>query len=379
MKSALALLISIVWLAGCGETPRKTEAAGTPVPVKTTPVALGSWPDEYEAVGTVRARTSAVVSSKVMGYVREVRVQAGDHVNAGQLLVALDAGDLDANLRRAEAGREEARNAIPEADNGVAAAKANLDLARATFSRMKDLFTSKSISNQEYDEASARLKSAEAAYAMAESKRAQLTARIAQADQESQGAEVQRGYAQITAPFAGIVTAKSVDPGNLATPGAALLTIEREGAYRLEVSIEESRLSAIRRGEPVTVAIDALGRAIDARISEIVPAVDAASRSGLVKIDLPAWPQLRSGVFGRARFVFGTRQALLIPADAVVERGQLQSVYAVENGAARLRIITTGRKTAGRVEVLSGLTAGDPVISSAPATLADGARVETRP
>lgn len=260
----------------------------------------------------------------------------------------------------------------------MAAAKANLELVRMTFKRMSDLFASKSISNQEYDEAAARLKGAEAAYAMAESKRVQRTARIAQAEQERRAAEIQRGYAQLRAPFAGVVTAKSVEPGNLATPGAPLLTIEREGAYRLEVPIEESRLAVIRRGSKVMVTLDALDRTLEAKIGEIVPSVDAASRTYLVKIDLPAIPQLRSGIFGRARFPLGNRAVLAVPSTAVMERGQLQTVYVAENGAARMRIVTIGRKRADRAEVLSGLTAGEQVISPIPAVLADGAKVEIR-
>jgi len=376
MKAPLVVFLVVLWLVGCSEPPRKVEVNGTPVPVKTLTVTAEPWPEEYGAMGTVRARTAAVLSSKVMGYVGEVRANIGDHVAAGQLLVVLDAADLEANYRRADAGREEARSAKPEAENGVAAARANLELVRVTFKRMSDLFASKSISNQEYDESAARLKAAEAAYAMAESKRVQLTSKIAQADQERSAAEIQRGYAQLRAPFAGVVTAKSVEPGNLATPGAPLLTIEREGAYRLEVPVEESRLALIRSGSKVTVTFDALGRTFEAKIGEVVPSVDSASRAYLVKIDLPAIPQLRSGIFGRARFVVGTRPVLSVPASAVMERGQVQSVYVVENGVARLRLVTIGRKITDRAEVLSGLNGGEQVISPIPVGLADGAKVE---
>jgi len=167
-----------------------------------------------------------------------------------------------------------------------------------------------------------------------------------------------------------------VEPGNLATPGATLLTIERDGEYRLEVPVEESRLPIIRSGSKVFVSIDALNRTLEAPISEVVPSVDAASRSYLVKIDLPGMPQLRSGAFGRARFVLGSRPVLTLPASALVERGQVQSVYVAENGAARLRIVSTGRKRADRVEVLAGLSSGERVVSPIPVALADGAKVE---
>ncbi|TMP96163.1 MAG: efflux RND transporter periplasmic adaptor subunit [Verrucomicrobia bacterium] len=378
MKAPLVIFPAILWLAGCSESPRNVEANGALVPVKVVTVTAEPWPEEYEAMGTVRARMAAVLSSKVMGYVREVHANIGDRVGEGQLLVVLDAADLEANYRRADAGREEARSTIPEAENGVAAAKANRELAQSTFKRMSDLFASKSISNQEYDQAAARLKAAEAAHAMAESKRTQLTSKIARADQERRAAEIQRGYAELRAPFAGVVTAKSVEPGNLATPGAPLLTIERDGQYRLEVPVEESRLALIRSGSKVTVMLDALGRSFDATISEVTPSVDAASRAYLVKIDLPAIPHLRSGLFGRARLVVGRRPVLSVPASAVMERGQVQSVFVVENGAARLRLITIGRKMADRAEVLSGLNAGDQALSPIPVGLADGSKVEIR-
>ena len=369
-------------LVGCGEAPRETRSTGSrpPVSVETVAAAAEDWPSVYETTGTVRARTSAVISARLMGYVREVKVQAGDHVRQGQLLVSLDAQDLDTGSRRAEAARDEVRAAVPEADSGVAAAKANLDLAQATFRRMKELYDKKSISDHEFDEASAQVKSAQAGYDMARAKRTQLDAKLAQAAAEVRGAELNRGYAEVTAPFAGVITAKSVDPGTLATPGAPLMTIEREGAWRLEADVEESHLEAIRLGQPVSVTLDGIGQPIEARVSEIVPAVDASSRSYIVRIDLPPLAGIRSGLFGRAGFPLGHRSVTTIPAAAVIERGPLQSVMVADNGIARTRLITAGLKDKDRIEVLSGLNAGDQVIFPIPPGLADGApvRVESR-
>ncbi len=231
-KRLLIPIPLVIWLAGCAETPGEKSAASltTAVAVSTATATNETWPSLYEATGTVRARTSAVISARLMGYVREVKVQTGDRVREGQVLVTLDTRDLDVSSRRAEAAREEIRGAVPEADSAVAAAKANLDLAQVTFGRMQDLFRKKSISNQEFDEASAKLKAAQAAYDMAQARRAQLISKISQADQEVRATEVTRSYADVVAPFAGVVVAKSVDPGTLALPGAPLFTIEREGA-----------------------------------------------------------------------------------------------------------------------------------------------------
>ena len=382
MTKRLFLLIPVViGLAGCGEASRQKSAASSEpaVTVSTVNAATETWPSIYEATGTVRARTSAVISAKLMGYVREVKVQTGDRVREGQLLVTLDTRDLDISSRRAEAAGEEVRTAVPEADSAVEGAKANLDLAKVTFGRMQDLFQKTSISNQEFDEASAKLKAAQAAYQMAAARRLQLNSKLAEVDQEVRSTEVTRSYADVLAPFAGVVISKSVDPGSLALPGAPLFTIEREGAYRLEASVEESRLAAIRVGQPVSVTLDSVDHALDARVSEIVPTVDSASRAYIVKIDLPAVPAIRSGVFGRAVFQLGSRSLLAIPDGAVTERGQLQSALVADSGVARIRLITTGQKMKDRIEVLSGLTAGEKVIFPAPAGLADGAKVEVRP
>jgi RND family efflux transporter MFP subunit len=285
---------------------------------------------------------------------------------------------MDANVLRAEAAEAEVLTAIPEADQGVAGAKANLDLAQSTFQRMQELASKRSISNQEFDEAAARLRSAQAAYDMARSKRSQLDPRRAQLQQEIHGATILRGYARIAAPFSGIATAKAVEPGSLAAPGAPLLTIEADGAYRLEASVDESRLPSVKAGQTVEVALEALDRRLSARVSEIVPAVDAASRAYTVKIDLPPIPNLRSGMFGRARFRVGARKALAVPFAAIVERGQIQSVFVIENGLAHMRLATTGRREQDAVEVLSGLSEGETVVSPVPAGLSDGARVGVR-
>ncbi|HEY4364150.1 MAG TPA: efflux RND transporter periplasmic adaptor subunit [Bryobacteraceae bacterium] len=382
MKKLLIVAPLLLWLAGCGDVPARTEHAAVqaPVSVHAAPAALDDLPAIYEATGTVRAPAVASVSSKLAGYVQEVKIQIGDRVKAGQLLIALDPRDLDTAVRRSEAARAELRSAIPEAESAVSGAKAALDLTQVTFERMQALYNKKSISHQEFDEASAHLKSAQAAHDMARARRAQLDDRAAQADQEVRAAQLNYAYTQLTAPFDGIVTTKTVEPGNLAMPGAPLLTIEREGAYRLEALVDESRLSSIRIGQAVTVHLDGLDQSLAGRVSEIVPQVDAAARAGTVKIDLPPLASIKSGAFGRALFASTMqRKSMAIATAAVQEHGQLQSVFVAENGIARTRLITLGAKFNSRAEVLSGLTEGELVIAPIPPNLVEGSPVELLP
>ncbi len=374
------LPIPVLLLTSCGNEParRAVQPRTPPVAVTIAAVSTGDWPVSYEATGTVRARTTATISSKVMGYVQQVSVQVGDHVRQGQPLITLDARDLDVSLRRAEAGRAEVQSAIPELENATAAAKANLDLAQATFKRMEELAAKKSISNQELDEASARLKAAQANYEMTRSRRTQLNSKMAGVEQEVNAAGIMRDYAKLAAPFSGVVITKTVEPGNLATPGVPLLTIEQDGLYRLEASVDESKLASVRVGQAVEVVIEASDRKLNARVSEIVPSVDSASRSYIVKLDLPAAPQLRTGMFGRAVFPLGMEKVVAVPVAALMERGQLQSVFVVEDGVAHTRLVTTGRRTKDGVEVLSGLNPGERIVAPLSPGLLDGARVEVR-
>jgi RND family efflux transporter MFP subunit len=186
-----------------------------------------------------------------------------------------------------------------------------------------------------------------------------------------------RSYAKIAAPFAGIVTGKHTDLGGLAAPGVPLLTVEDNRRYWLEIAVPDSQVGGLTRGQSLQVSLEATGFSGAAAISEIVPTADQATRTTLVRLDLPASPQLRSGLFGRAWIPAGHRQALQIAREAVVERGQLQGVYVVgQDDVARFRLIRTGVTHQGSVEVVSGLTSGEQVILRGVERVTDGARIQ---
>lgn len=380
-SNLLAAAAGLAVLAGCSshETPAKRESATAPaIAVTAVPALRQEIPRLYEATGTVQARVTTTVGARLMGHLREVRVQAGDRVQAGQLIAVIDAGEIDTSLRQARAGAAEARSALPEVENAIAAARAQLDLAQSTFNRMKSLFDQRSITAQEFDEVSARQRMAEANLRMAEAKKAQLLQRIVQADAAIATIEVQKGYTQVSAPFSGTVIERKAEPGMLAAPGTPIAVIEQAGNYRLHANVEESRLGSIRPGMPAEVRLDALNQSISARVAEIVPTLDPASRTFTAKLDLPAHPVLRTGLFGRARFTLGTQTALTVPSSAVAMEGQVRKVYVASSGMARARLVTAGAQTGDRIEILSGLEAGETVIAPIPAALADGARVEVR-
>jgi len=375
---APAALIGLVGCGGKAAGRANPEPAGRALQVTVAKAELRVVADTYEATGTVRARVTSILSARVMGYVREVRVQAGDSVKPGQVVAILDAKEIDTGLKQAEAARSEARSAMPEMDNAIAAVKAQLDLANATSKRMQTLFEQRSITDQEFDEVSAKRRMAQANYEMALSKRTQLEQKIRQADETVAQAAAMKSYTEVLAPFAGTIVERKAEPGMLAVPGTPVAVIERSGGYRLEAAVEETQLEMIRLGVPVKVTLDAFGKEVNARVGEIVPALDPESRTFTAKIDLPGGLPVRSGMYGRATFPLGEKQALVVPAEAIVAQGQVQRVYIAEGGAARGRLITAGARLDGNTEVLSGLSAGEQVIAPVPAGLEDGSLVEVR-
>ncbi len=369
-------------LAGCGpgtsESAKKAEDA-PPVAVSVRKASIVKLPELYEATGSVRARVTSVLSARTMGSILEVRVQPGDSVKAGQVIAVIDARDIETSRRQAEAGRREAQDAQPEADSGVVAAKAQLDLAESSHRRMKSLFDDKSITAQEFDEAEARLKTARAAYEMARAKRHQLDSKVQQADEAVAQTKLQASYANVIAPFAGTVIERKAEPGMLASPGTPIAVVEQGGAYRLEASVDESRLAKILPGMAVRVHLDAFDKEFAARVGEVAPALDAGSHSFIVKVDLPGLQGLRSGVFGRVLFEFGQREMLAVPASALVHDGQIDRLFVAEGDAARSRMVKAATRSGDMVEILSGLSAGELVIDRPPQTLTDGIRIEVRP
>jgi membrane fusion protein, multidrug efflux system len=210
-----------------------------------------------------------------------------------------------------------------------------------------------------------------------QAKRQQAQARIASAQADLASVQVTLGYAKIVAPISGVVTVKHADIGSLAAPGTPLLTLEDSRRYWLEAAVPESQTARIRRGQSLAVQIEAAGISTTATVSEIVPTADPATRTTLVRLDLPASASLRSGLFGRVWVPTGRRQAIRVAREAVIERGQLQGVYVVApDNIARFRLVRTGEASRGAVEVLSGLTSGEVVVLGSTARVSDGARIE---
>ena len=370
MKTAARLhtaILPLLLLAGCRHETPVAHAAAAVTGLQVATVRATQVPAVSPIVGTVRARESVSLSAQVTGRVTSVLVHEGDSVRAGQVLVRLDNAEARATAAQAE-------SAVQAAEHHVDAAQAQATLAASTLERYQMLREQKSVSPQEFDEVARR---SEAAAAELKTAQAQLAAQKAQGS----AADTVAGYSTIVAPFAGVVTARHVDPGALAAPGTPLVDVDGGGPMQLVVSADESLFDKIRPGASLEVEIPAASpEPMAGRVAQIVPAADAASRSFQVKIDLPAWRNLMAGMYGTASIASSTRTAILAPQSAVVTHGSVHTVWALDaEHAASLRYVSLGSPTGSEVEILSGLSAGEQVVLAPGDRELGGSQIEARP
>lgn len=364
---ATTLLTVALSAAGCSKKHEAVKAENAPVAVvkgvSMETVKIVAVPELLDVVGSVRARTSAVVSTRIPGSINVLRVREGDRVRKGQLLVQLDAQENQATAAVATA-------AIDEARRGVDEAMSRKKLADTTFDRYQNLFKEQAVTRQEFDVKQTEKDVAAQGVARAES-------RLKQAKGGAKAATTMSDYTRITAPISGVIVSKQADLGATVFPGQPLMTIEDDGSYQLELALPESVATKVKPGSPLQVTLDAVGSSFAARIAEIVPTADPASRTFVAKIALNQ-KGLKSGMFGRGAINLGTTvNGITVPKKAVIERGALTIVWALDKGnIARMRIVKVGRETGERVEILSGLSEGDRLVVTGVEKVTEGARVE---
>ncbi|MDH3718805.1 MAG: efflux RND transporter periplasmic adaptor subunit [Planctomycetota bacterium] len=350
----LVLVLVIAWLAGFFTAKiEPTAGPAASIPVRklagqaTDTVEEIDQPAFVEAVGSLRAASRTVISSKLLATILEIGVTAGDEVVADQVLVQLDTEEAAARLRQAEESRQ--------------AAKASLTQAEADFQRAENLRQADpgAIAQQEYDSKQARLQIA----------RAQLR----RAEQAVAEANVLIAYGTIRAPKAGRIVDRLAERGDMAKPGEPLLVVYDALSLRLEAPVMESLAGKLQIGQKLSVHVDALDQDFEAAVDEIVPQATAA-RSFLVKAKLPRTDDLYEGMFGRLKVPIGPRRHLCLDENAIYRVGQLEFVDVVGAGnVLQRRLIKTGRsQQPGRIEVLSGLKAGERVVLKKTASDADG-------
>lgn len=369
------IVLLALGVVGCTPSPSDAPAsATTPVAVTTARVTADPMASQYEAGGIVRARSTAVIASRVTATVAAVHVRPGDRVREGDEIVALDRRDRQAEANRQTAAVGAARESRAAADAERKAMAAEAAMARLTYDRLKALHDRRSATTEELDRAATDRDRANAALDGAEARHRAADASLSAAVSAAAAADVGLSDTTLAAPFAALVTERRIDPGTLAVAGTPLLMLDSLDGARLEVDLDEARALMLRVGQPVAARVDALTDTWSAATIAEVGRVDPTTHAFRVKVDLPSSIHAPAGSFGRVRFPGAPRPTISVPAAAVVRRSQLTFVFRIDDeGRARLTPVTVGDTVDGRTEILAGPPAGDLVVVAPPLSLADGA------
>jgi RND family efflux transporter MFP subunit len=327
----------MVLLAGCHKAHQSHPAVQSELPsvqVRTQTVETKSLVCVEDVVGTLRAKLRATVEAKISGRINDMPIVLGQKIKAGELVARLNAPEIKARLEQAEA---------------------TLQQAEWDSKRLSSLFSQNAVARADFEAADTRYRVAQGAVAEA---RAMM------------------GYVEILSPFDGVVTRKCVDVGDQAAPGKPLVDIEDPSQLQLEADVPEAIASRIKQDDRMTIRLAQIPSDLSGRIVEIAPIADPTSRTFRVKLDVQACPGLMSGQFARLVVPVGENTSLRVPSSAVVQRGQMEILFVVENQRAWLHLVKTGRRVNDETEILSGLDSGGSVVVDNPQRLADGQRLQ---
>ncbi len=316
-----------------GQTGQTVKAMLVTAQTSTLPI-LASYP------GSVVAEQQIQIASRIMGYVRKIDVESGQTVKQGQLLLTIDPSDIQAQVSMTQAGEAQANAALAD--------------AKSDYDRFGELYREEAIPKAQWDKI--RLQ-----YTIA-----QQQANAAHAGHIS--ANEQLRYAEIRAPFAGLVTQRMISVGGLAAPGQALLSLVNPAHLDVETQVSEATYNQLSINEPVSLRIDHVS--MTGKITRLVGSADPVSHTHLIKIALPAGSGLQNGRYAQVDFAVGQRPGLRIPSSAVIERAGISGVFVVDKQhIAHYRMVRAGESVNGQTEIQAGLVAGEQVVSAPPAEL----------
>jgi RND family efflux transporter MFP subunit len=368
------LVVMMMWLAGAFRNKIQAAPVQEPATVAaeaTTRVEARQYPMIVEQAGTVRTRTEAQVSSRLMAQVQEVMVREGDTVRGagpeGQatILAKLDDRDIQAKLQQAQAQVASLQRALGAALAQQQSAQAVLQQAGADLTRFENLVEAKAATQQQLEHARTQRDTAQAQVLAAQGLVEQTRAQQVGAEAAVREAQIMLSYAVIKAPFDGKISSKKIDPGDMVAPGQTLFVVESPSEPQLHAMVSETVALHLKAGQTLPVQIDAPQREFEAVVREIVPQADPLTRTILVKVDLPKDAGLVSGLFGRLRVPIGDYSTLVVAKDAIRRSGQLYLVQVLEKpGVPVRRFVQIGPEHGPLVEVLSGVQEGDEVVTN---------------
>jgi membrane fusion protein, multidrug efflux system len=326
-------------LSLCAATSVATAQGGFATTVEGVEVRASAMHSSVKAVGTILAEASAVLRAEVPGQVMAIHFSEGQRVKKGAELFSIEATVLNAEVNEA---------------------KANAERSTAAFTRAREMYAKKLISANDYDSAQANMNVDVARLLSSQAKLAKTV---------------------IRAPFDGFVGLREVNIGDYATVGQAVVAVVQLDPLRVEFSVPETLLPRLAVGQTIDVTVDAYpGESFGGTITAIAPRIDVAGHSVAVRASLPNPSlKLRPGFFVRVSVALAEEaNALLVPEEAIWPVGQDKTVFVVVDGKAQQRTVSIGERLPGQVQILSGLSAGETVVTAGQMKLFDGAAVQVK-
>jgi RND family efflux transporter MFP subunit len=371
----ISFLASTVLLVSCSSDAAKTEPDSAAAPtVAAAKVHRADLTRALAVTAEFRPYQEIEVHAKVAGYVKRIYVDVGDHVKVGQLIAILEIPELQDEVQTAEASVSKSQEEIRRAQADLERAQSAHDVAHLAYSRLADVSKTRPglVAQQEIDDALGRDRVAEAQVATAKASlsAAEQQLRVAQADREK--VRTLFAYAQIKAPFAGVVTKRYADTGSMIQTGISsqtqsmpLVTLAQESLLRLVIPVPESAVSKIRLGSPVEVSVSTLGKKFQGKVARFADQVDMATRTMHTEVDVPnPTGELVPGMYASASLVLNDeRSALSVPVQALTRTEDSVSVLLInKQNKLEERTVRIGIESPDQVEILSGLSEGVLVV-----------------
>lgn len=376
----MLLAVALLTLpAGAQEAATPPAARGVPA-VTVAEAAMAEVQDRVPVSGTLVARRPVEIFAQVSGFeITELLAEAGDRVEKGQVLARLATDTLSARLAQAEAEYQRAEAGVGQAQSNIDSAQALLTQAEIALERAEQLRQGGNTSQANLDQAVAAAANARATAASAADGLALAEAALAQAEAARRIARLDMARAEITAPAAGVVTARSAELGSLSGASAEpLFEMIAGGEIEMEAEVIETALPRLRPGIPAEIGVAGLGE-VPGRVRLVPASVDPVTRLGLMRISLGELPGLRIGLFASGWVVTGRRDAVTVPATAILSDGTGDRVQVVSDGRIETRAVRAGLLWQGRREIVEGLAEGETVVVRAGAFFRDGDPVRPIP
>jgi RND family efflux transporter MFP subunit len=352
--------------------------------VEVIEVGRSSGASELQLPGNIQAVTEAPILARADGYIKRRMVDIGDRVQAGQPVAEIEAPELDQQIRQVKANLQQAQAALEQALANHEQGKSNLELARVTAQRWGNLAAQGVVSKQDNDQYQAQYQSQVSGVQALEKAIAAQRANVAATEANLARLDEMQSYRVVKAPFAGVVTLRNVDVGALVNGGSTLLyRVAQTGTLRAYVNVPQTNASSIRLGQPARLSVANLpGRSFSGTVARTSNSLDPTSRTMLVEVQVPnADGALLPGMYAQVDFSSARASApLLIPADALMVRSDGTQVAVVRpDSTVHLQKIKVGRDYGDRLEVMSGLQAGDTVIVNPGDVAREGVKVDPAP